>query len=435
MPGQGHDRRHRPTGVTYNRNPHSATGTATGVAGADLSASLNLSGTTHTDAGTYNGDTWTFAGGTNYNDASGTVANSIGKADATVTVNGYTGPYDAAFHGAFGSASGVGGENAGTLNLGATFKDVPGGTAHWVFTGNGNYKDQSGDVAIVITKATASITVTPYSVIYDGKAHTATGTATGVDGADLSAALNLSGTTHTNAGIYNGDAWSFAGGTNYNDAGGKVDDSIAPANVVIVGTSGNDDIEVLLGSPSASDVSVKIGGMLAGIFPRASITDSVQVDAQGGSADKLTITGGNGAGTFAIGSGNVTFSTASLSALTINYVNTETVNLQGGSKNDTFQFQPGGSVSGSIERQGRQRQARLLAAEYTHPDQSDGRGFRRQCRHRPRHRHRLQRHRIRHRQLGERHAGRPQHDQQDQHHRQQCGQRWQQLHCSSRSRT
>jgi hypothetical protein len=47
-----------------------------------------------------------------------------------VTVSGYTGVWDGAFHGAFGSASGAGGETAGTLDLGAKFKDVPGGTAH-----------------------------------------------------------------------------------------------------------------------------------------------------------------------------------------------------------------------------------------------------------------------------------------------------------------
>ena len=108
----------------------------------------------------------------------------------------------------------MGGEIAGTLNLGATFKDVPGGTAHRTFTGNGNYKDQSGNVAIAISKATAAITVTPYNVSYDGHTHTARGTATGVCGVNLSAGLTLSGTTHADAGAYNSDAWSFAGGTN-----------------------------------------------------------------------------------------------------------------------------------------------------------------------------------------------------------------------------
>jgi len=34
--------------------------------------------------------------------------------------------------------TGVVGENAGTPNLGTTFKNVPGGMARWVFTGNRN---------------------------------------------------------------------------------------------------------------------------------------------------------------------------------------------------------------------------------------------------------------------------------------------------------
>ena len=72
-----------------------------------------------------------------------------------------------------------------------------------------------------ITAATATITVTPYTVTYNTNPHTATGTATGVGGANLSNDLDLSGTTHTNAGTYNGDAWSFTDPTgNYQSASG-----------------------------------------------------------------------------------------------------------------------------------------------------------------------------------------------------------------------
>ncbi len=45
------------------------------------------------------------------------------------------------------------------------------------------------------------ITVTGYSVTFDGLPHTATGAATGVLGESLSG-LNLSSTTHTNVGTY-----------------------------------------------------------------------------------------------------------------------------------------------------------------------------------------------------------------------------------------
>jgi hypothetical protein len=128
--------------VTYNGSAHTATGSATGVNGEDLSGLLDLSGTTHTDAGNYATDTWTFAGNNNYNAIGGTVTDSIAKANAIINVTGY-------------------------------------------------------------------------SVTYDGSSHTATGSATGVQGEDLSGLLNLNGTTHTNAGTYT-DSWSFAGNNNYN---------------------------------------------------------------------------------------------------------------------------------------------------------------------------------------------------------------------------
>ena len=44
-----------------------------------------------------------------------------------------------------------------SLDLGLTFTDYPGGTAHWKFTGGTNYNDQSGDVAITINKANALV--------------------------------------------------------------------------------------------------------------------------------------------------------------------------------------------------------------------------------------------------------------------------------------
>ena len=123
--------------------------------------------------------------------------------------------------------------SGGWPHLGASFTNVPGGTAHWTFS-DANYNDQSGDVAIDISKANAVISVTPYSVTYDGTSHTATGTATGVGGVDLGSDLNLTGTTHTNAGTYASDGWSFHDATgNYNDASGTVNDSIAKADASV----------------------------------------------------------------------------------------------------------------------------------------------------------------------------------------------------------
>src|SRR5262249_54020024 len=140
-------------------------------------------------------DTWTFTDATgNYNDASGTVTDTIAKADATVHVTGYTGTYDAQAHGATGTVVGVSGDPSAagsSLSLGASFTNVPGGMAHWSFVGGTNYNDQEGDVSIVINKADATITVSGYTGTYDAQAHRATGSATGVGGADLGAGLDL----------------------------------------------------------------------------------------------------------------------------------------------------------------------------------------------------------------------------------------------------
>ena len=125
---------------------------------------VNVSGTTHTDAGTYNNDPWSFTGTANYNNQSGTVDDCIGKANATVVV-------------------------------------------------------------------------TAYSVTYDANPHTATvATITGVKGETGATvgAVNVTDTTHTNAGTYNSDPWSFTGTANYNNQSGTVDDYIDKANATVV---------------------------------------------------------------------------------------------------------------------------------------------------------------------------------------------------------
>jgi hypothetical protein len=53
---------------------------ATGVAGDDLSGLVSLDGTTHTDAGTYAADAWSFAGGITLQRRERTVVNSIAQA-------------------------------------------------------------------------------------------------------------------------------------------------------------------------------------------------------------------------------------------------------------------------------------------------------------------------------------------------------------------
>jgi len=228
-----------PYNVPYDGNQHTATGTATGVNGQSLSG-LDLSGTTHTNAGTYNGDGWTFtdvAG--NYNNTSGTVNDSISQASANITVSGYSGVYDGNAHGATGSATGVTGEDlTSLLNLGASFTNVPGGTAHWTFAGNTNYAPASGDATITITKATPTITWNnPADIVYG----------TLLSSTQLNATANVPGTfgyTPAAGALLNaGPAQSLLASftptdtTNYNP------------------TSKNVQINVLKASPSFSNLS------------------------------------------------------------------------------------------------------------------------------------------------------------------------------------
>jgi hypothetical protein len=100
----------------------------------------------------------------------------VDKADAVIVVSGKTVTYDGDPHGASGTATGVQGEALAGLDLGASFTNVPGGTANWTFTDmTGNYNDANGSVAIVINKADATLDVSGVTVTYDGDAHGASG--------------------------------------------------------------------------------------------------------------------------------------------------------------------------------------------------------------------------------------------------------------------
>ena len=236
----------------YDGAAHGATGSATGVssealAGLDLGASF-----TNVPGGTAN---WTFTDVTgNYNNALGSATIVIDKANAAIVVNGYTGTYDGAAHGATGSATGVLSETLAGLDLGASFTSAPGGTANWTFTGGTNYTDQAGTAEIIINKAAANVVVTGYTGTYDGGAHGATGSATGVLSETLTG-LDL-GASFTNApgGTAN---WTFTGGTNYTDQAGTVAIVInkAAANVVVTGYTGTYDGGAHGATGSATGVS------------------------------------------------------------------------------------------------------------------------------------------------------------------------------------
>src|SRR5207247_1298259 len=87
------------------------------------------------------------------------------------------------------------------------------------FAGDNNYNSASGTGTIDIAKANAATTVNAFSGSYDGQAHSLTGSATGVQGEDLSSELDL-GASQTNAGSYD-VSWTFSGDSNYNSSSGS----------------------------------------------------------------------------------------------------------------------------------------------------------------------------------------------------------------------
>lgn len=117
------------------------------------------------------------------------------KLNAGCSISGYSGAYDGKAHGASGSCSGL-----GTLVMGEKFTDVPGGTSHWVFTGNDNYESASGDVPIAITKKTVSVLIADLNHTYDTLEHTATATTISPEG--LTVDLVYSSTSIIDAGTY-----------------------------------------------------------------------------------------------------------------------------------------------------------------------------------------------------------------------------------------
>jgi serine/threonine protein kinase len=196
--------------------------------------------------------------------ATGTLA--IAKRNPTINVVGWSGSYTGGAHRASGTASGAKGENlTALLRFTDSYTNVPGGTAHWTFSGNNNYNSASGSVPIVIRKANASISVAGWNHAYDGGSHGATLTsAKGVGGENLSSLITMGGQTYTN--VPGGPAlWSFKGNGNYNSASGSVSIVIgkANANIHVSGWSGEYDGYYHGASGSATGV---LGENLSGLL-------------------------------------------------------------------------------------------------------------------------------------------------------------------------
>ena len=210
--------------VTYDGQPHGATVSATGAAGASLTpvtVTYNGSADVPVNAGTYAVHA-SYAGDSNYNAASATTTLAIVKAAPVVSVSGGTFTYDAAAHAATGSVTGAGGAALSPLTI--TYNgspDVPVNAGSYAvlasFAGDANHDAASASATLMIAKAAATVTATGGAVTYDGEAHAASGTVTGVGGASLGSptfTYNGSAGVPVNAGSYAVLA-SFAGDANY----------------------------------------------------------------------------------------------------------------------------------------------------------------------------------------------------------------------------
>jgi hypothetical protein len=274
--------------TTYDGNPHTATVTSiTGVNGetGNTVGTVDVSHTTHTNAGTYATDYWSFNGGTNYKDiAATTITDSIAKANATVVVAPYTTlttTYDGNPHTAtVTSITGVNGETGaivGSVDVTHTTHTNAGtySTDYWTFTGGINYNNVGATtIADSIAKANAVIVVTPYTSLttaYDANPHTATVTSiTGVhsETGNTVGTVDVSHTTHTDAGTYVSDYWFFTGTANYNDIGNTtITDGIAKANQTITWAN---PAAITLGTPlSSTQLNATVAGVTGGTAPGA----------------------------------------------------------------------------------------------------------------------------------------------------------------------
>ncbi|MFB7885051.1 PxKF domain-containing protein [Microbacterium sp. NPDC056057] len=214
-----------PASATYTGAP--LTPCTAGVTGAGgLSQALTPTYTANTNTGTA-GAAATFAGDANHAGSTDSKTFTILGAAASCAVIGFTGDYDGLAHGATGSCTGLNDADvSGGLHLGASFIDVPGGTASWDFALQ-NYASLSGSAVIAIGPAASSISILCSDVVYDGTAHEpCSATVTGAGGLDKPVTVHYS--DNTGAGTATASA-SYTGDGNHTGSTASTTFGIAKA--------------------------------------------------------------------------------------------------------------------------------------------------------------------------------------------------------------
>jgi hypothetical protein len=225
-------------------------GTGVGSATTDGSgiATLSNASLAGINVGTYPaGVGASFATDSGYLSSNGTNSLTVNKADQTIT---FAALADKTYGDAPFTVSATGGASANPVTFSASGNCTSSGAGGSTITitgaglctvtasqaGDGNF-NAAPDVSqsFTVNNANANITVNGYSGIYDGNAHGATGSATGVNGEDLSSLLSF-GASFTNVpgGIAH---WTFAGNANYAPASGDVSITITMATPSIAWTN------------------------------------------------------------------------------------------------------------------------------------------------------------------------------------------------------
>lgn len=167
------------------------------------------------------------------------------------------------------------------------------------------------DQSFTIAQASANITVTGFSGFYDGAPHGASGSATGVNGEDLSGLLNL-GAAFTDAP--GGTAfWVFSGSGDYNDASGDVAIDIAPRSVTATITAAD---KVYNGDAWAVITHCSVNGTLGTDDVVCTASDAVFADANAGEDKDVSATvslTGSASGNYTLDINTTSHTTASIS--------------------------------------------------------------------------------------------------------------------------
>jgi hypothetical protein len=257
----------------YDGNPHTCTGTATGLGGATVSGTWSIIPGSETAAGSYP-ETGTFTS-TNSSYSSGTASNTltITAIAPTLSISCYSGAYDGNPHTCTGTATGLGG-----ATVSGTWSIIPGSeTAANSYPETGTFTSanssySSGGTAsntLTITAIAPTLSISCYNGPYDGNPHTCTGTATGIGGGPVSGTWNFNPGGETAANSYP-ETGTFTSANSSYSSGGTASNTLTIARVLLTVTANNTSMTMGAAVPAltyaitgfaGADTSSVVGGI------------------------------------------------------------------------------------------------------------------------------------------------------------------------------